>query len=109
MFPCQCQQVRQIRSTNGQDVTMNDDSTTQSERDQVADLLDNLLQVIAEGTRGGLQRVPTRERLQGSEWSARYGELETETEASIRMLKAKNVRAVARARQATKRRGIRKG
>jgi len=57
------------------------------EREEVADLLDDLLQVIAEGTRGGIRRVPTRDRLPGSAWVARFEELSNETQASIRALK----------------------
>ena len=84
-----------------------DSASASAERDAVADLLDDLLQVIAEGTRGGLNRVPTRERLAGSAWSSRFAELSNETAASIRMLRTKNVRSAARARQQqSKRRGI---
>jgi hypothetical protein len=88
---------------------MSEDENSVSERDAAAGLLDSLLQVIAEGSRGGVNRTPTHLRLGGLEWSARYAELELETLASIRMLKTKNTRAAARAKQQTKRRGIVKG
>lgn len=89
------------------DETQNVDGPAKDEfveqRDAVALLLDDLLQVIAEGTRGGTRRTSVTS--QPLPWSKRWEALEAEGSAAIRMLDQKNKRAAARAKQ-QKRRGL---
>lgn len=62
-----------------------------SPAEELADVLDELLQHVAEMTPGGLKRVSTKEKAANA--AERQRLLMAEAQASIKMLKQKNARA----------------